>query len=498
MRNSRVREFRGATWAATVFATALIFAPAARGQQSQGTQSQNTPNQTAEPIPAYHSPYAPSSDDTDNSQNAQPDTRPLSGAQYLSLGNLTTSRSYWEPMFNITGIADSNPNESASGASWGGWGTFLGGVDVHHNSGVSQLTLSYLGGGSYSNESGVQNGAVQQLGVVEQVSFRRAVLSFLDETVYLPNSIVGLGGVAGLPQLGTGSSTSLNSGFVNSQTILSGEGQSLSNSSIVQLNTFLTPRGSISLDGGYSLLHFFGNDLIDSGELIFQGGYNYQLSAHNTMALSYAFSRFTYSNSDESVEAHSIQALFSRRVTGRLAFQISGGPEFVFSNNGTGVPGGSVGTVGPVGTSTGSSEQVTWAMNSAVTYQYERTTLGLSYAHGVYAGSGVFLGSVSDMVSGTLNHRMSRTFSSGLSAGYSRNSSLSKTGTQNSGQNYGYWFAEASLARPVTERLAFTFSYQMQYQNSNSTFCIGASCGTNLIRNLVSVGLSWRQHPMLF
>lgn len=499
MRKNRIRDFRLASWLVAVCAIVIVLVPAAKGQQSQGAD-QNAPNQT-EPIPAYHSPYAPGSDDSQNPENVQPDTRPLSGAQYLSLGNLTTSRSYWQPLLNITGIADSNPGQSTSNTNWGGWGTFLGGVAVHHNSGVSQLVLSYLGGGSYSSQAGVQNGAVQELGLTEQVSFRRATLSFIDQTVYLPNSMGGLGGVGGLPQSGTAfGSTGLGPGFVNSQTILSGEGQSLDNTSIVELTTFLTPRSSLSLEGGYSLLHFFNNNLLDSGEVIFQGGYNYQLSQHNTMALFYAFNRFSFGNSsqlagnsNESIDTHSVEASFGRRVTGRLAFQVSGGPEFsVVSYNGNGLPNGSAGT------NTGSSVQVNWTLGSSVTYQYQRTTLGLSYTHGVYAGSGVFLGSVGDVVTGTLTRRMSRTFSSGLSAGYARNTALSGTGAPNLGQNYGYWFAEASLAHPLTETLALTFSYQMQYQNSNSTFCVGTSCGTSVLRHLISVGLSWNSHPMLF
>lgn len=509
MRKNRGRDLRKATLCAAVFAAAIAFASPAKAQQAQGADNGSAPNQSAEPIPAYNSPYSPGSDETQNPENVEPDTRPLSGAQYLSVGNLKTSRSYWEPLADITGIADSNPDESTSGTEWAGWGTFLGGVDLFHNSGISQLTLTYLGGGSYSNEAGVQNGAVQELGVVERLSFRRAVLSFLDLTNYLPNDMIGVGGAVGLPQ-GSGS-TDLGAGFVNGQTVLSGEGQSLDNTSIVELNTFLTPRSSVTFEGGYSLLHFFGNNLLDSGEVIFQGGYNYQLSKHDTVAFFYSFNQFrfgntelllgssnpstTTANSNESIDTHSLEASFGRRVTGRLAFQVAGGPEISVFSNGAAIGSSSV---GPTVSNTGSSVQLNWTLNPAVTYQYQRTTLALSYSHGVFAGSGVFLGSTGDVVSGTVTHRMSRMFSSMVSAGYERNTALSGTGALNVGQNYSYWFADGTLARPLTETLAFTFSYQLQYQNSNGTFCIGPSCGTNLVRNLISVGLSWNQHPMSF
>lgn len=504
MRKSRVRNFRRASWFAAVFAAAIFLAPAARGQQPQQTDPQNAPTQTSEPIPAYHSPYAPNSEDVDEGpQNTQPDTRPLSGAQYVSLGNLQNTRSYWQPLFDINGVAESNPQYSTSNASWNGWGSFLGGVDVDHTSGASNLTASYLGGGMFSNAAGAQSGTLQELGLAEHYSFRRGVLSFFDQTSYLPESAVGIGGVGGLPLSGSGftglgtgvGSTGLGSSFVNSQTILSGEGQNLSNTSILQLNTFLSPRSSISVEGGYSLLHFFGNNLIDSGDLIFQGGYNYLLSQHNTLAVLYAFSRVTFSNSSQSIDSHSIEASFARRVTGRLAFQVAAGPEFEILGNGAGLAGS---TPTPVGSNTGSSTQLSWVLNSDVTYQYERTNLGLAYSRGVVAGSGVLLGSESDIVTGTVNHRMSRTFSSGLSVGYSRNASLPNTGAT-SAQHFAYWFAEASFAHPLSQALALTFSYEMQYQNSNNTFCVVAtSCGTSVVQHMISVGLSWRQHPLLF
>jgi hypothetical protein len=507
MRNSRMRDLRRASWFAAVFAAAVALAPAASGQQTQGTGAQNGQTQTSEPIPAYHSPYESNSEDVDqNSQNAQPDTRPLSGAQYISMGNLQNNRSYWQPLFEVSGIASSNPQYSTSNSSWGGWGTFLGGVDISDTSGASRFTASYLGGGTYSNAAGAQDGTIQELGLTEQYSFRRATLSFFDETSYLPESSVGVGGIGGLPLSGSGftglgsgiGSTGIGSGFVNSQTILGGEGQNLSNTSIVQLNTFLSPRSSITVEGGYSLLHFFGsnNNLVDSGDVLFQGGYNYQLSQHNTMALLYAYSHVSFSNSNQWVDSHSIEGSFARRITGRLGFQVAAGPQFVILSSGAGIPAGTPTALGP---STGSSTQLDWTLASHVTYRYQRTDLGLAYSHGTVAGSGLLLGAESDTVTGTVNHQMSRRFTSGVSVGYSRNATLSSSGATMPGENYGYWFVEATLAAPLSETVALNFSYEMQYQNANNTtFCTGMSCGTNLVQHLISVGLTWRQRPLLF
>ncbi len=472
-----------------------VVSPAAKAQQSDGTDTQNQQNQSAEPIPAYHSPLSSdSADQGDDSQTIAPDTRPLSGAQYISMSEVSNQRSYWQPRVDVSGTGDSNPTESATGPSWGTWTSFLAGVDVHHTSGASNLLLTYTGGGMYSNQSNVPSGTVQELGFTDSLSFRRSTLSFLDQMSYLPQASLGFGGVGGLPLLGTGS-TSLGPGFTTGQSILTGQGQNLANSSVVQLDTFLTPRSSITMAGGYSLLHFYGNNLVDSGDVIFQGGYNYQVTRHDTVALFYAFSDFRYSSLSQSIYTHSIEGSYGRRVTGRLSFQVAAGPEIATFSQGTG---GSGGTGSGSGASNSSTPRVYWTLNSGLNYQFQRIGTSLTYWHGVSAGSGVEAGSVSDTVTGSLTRKMSRTFSSGLSAGYARNSALPVSGSSLTAGNYDYWFAGASFARPFTETMALTLSYQMQYQASSATFCIGTSCGTSVVRQLISIGLSWHQHPLLF
>lgn len=495
-----IGTLRLVAWSAA-FCALLMVAPAARSQQSTSAGGDDQPTQNAQPIPAYHSPIASSSTDqgaqgaNDNSQNLQPDTSPLSGAQDISLGLLRNTRSYWQPSFDVAGSGDSNPQDSPKNASWSTWTSFLAGVDLHHISGTSDFLLSYRGGGMFSIDSSLPSGAVQEMGGTEKVSFRRSVLSLIDQLYYLPEAGLGFGGVGGLP-LSSSGSTGLSSGFVNNQSILSGYGQHLENSSVVQLDTFLTPRSSITMAGGYSLLHFFSNDLLNSGAITFQGGYNYELSEHNSIALFYAFNRFRFSNSDQLIDTHSVQASFGRRVTGRLSLQIAAGPEFVLFTNGVGSAGSGSGT-GP-GASAGSSRKVNWSLNSAVNYRYQRTTLNLAYSHGVSAGSGVVTGSLTDVVSGGLTRRMSRTFSSGLTMGYARNQTLAIPGIQSGNQNYDYWFAGASFAHPFSETLAFTLSYELQYQTSNTAFCIGPTCGTSLVTHVISIGLNWHQRPLLF
>jgi hypothetical protein len=217
------------------------------------------------------------------------------------------------------------------------------------------------------------------------------------------------------------------------------------------------------------------------------------MSQRNTIAVLYSFSAFRFSHFDQSIDDHTAQISFARRVTGRLAFQIGAGPQVVMFR--TPIPSGS----GSSGGGTTSSTQIYWSLNTALQYQVQRIGLGLAYNHGVSGGSGVLAGAIGDTVTGSVTRQMSRTFSSGVTAGYARNYGLTtESETSPASQTYNYWFAGASFSHPWGRSLGLTLSYQMQYQDSNSTFCIGPACGTKLVRHLISVGLGWHERRLLF
>ena len=129
----------------------------------------------------------------------------------------------------------------------------------------------------------------------------------------------------------------------------------------------------------------------------------------------------------------------------------------------------------------------------------ERNHLGLSYYHGVSNGSGVLAGSVSQTISGSLTRDASRTFSSGISGGFSRNNGVVLgTTTTLLGQTYDYWYGSASLSHPVSRTLGLTLSYTLQYQVPHTASCVGPACGANTVSNFVSFGVGWHERPLLF
>ena len=464
-------------------ASMAISAPIAWAQQQAQDQSNA-------PIPAYHSPLAGVDNGADDNstvsdQQLKPDTRPLAGAQDLSLGVPPETHSYWQPHFDASSTFDSNALATNNKSGWANYTTLLAGIDLVRTSGNSNLKLSYVGGGSLSNNPAIGNSVIQELGVAEKLSFHRSVLSIFDHLLYLPESAAGIGGLGGIALPG-GGSIGLGGAFLPGQSILNVRGQRLTNAFITQDETSLTSRSSVIFVGGYSLLHFVDNTLLDSGEIIFQGGYNHTLTRKDTIAVFYRFSGYRYSNFDQSINDHSVLVSYARRVTGRLAFKVAGGPYVAFF-------------AVPI-TTTNSTTLSSWTLNASLTYVFRRNELRLDYDHGLSGGSGVLAGSKLDSVSGTVERQLSRTFKGSWDLGYARNVGLLVAGstTPTANQAFDYWFTGGHLTHTLGRTLDVFLNYRLQYQNSSSTFCAGSSCQTSFVRNQISFGLGWHKQPIPF
>ena len=491
------------SWTAGLVVPALIvlmaLAAQAQDQQTQGqegqgqqNQSQQTQDQSAAPIPAYHSPLASAANNGDSETNGgplEPDTRALAGVQNFSLGGPETVHSYWQPHFDIFGIGDSNPQEAPSGAAWGTWASFSGGMDLRWTSGGSDVTLSYTGGEMIASGTGTGNGIVQKLGFTDTFALRRWTVTILDQVNYLPESAYGFGGLGGTSSTGT-ETGGAGSVFTPGQTLLTGRGQNLSDAFDTEADLSLTPRTSLTFVGGISLLRNFDTNLLDSGVATGRVGYNYLWTRKDTVGGFYTYSALRYSGSNQSIDTHSIQASYGRRVTGRLAFQIAAGPQIAVFHLPI--------IVGGSGTPAANSTEFLWSLNAALQYQLRRVALTADYNHGVNAGSGVLAGWETDAVSGSATRQMSRTFSSGITGGYARNKGLAIGGITPLTQTYNYWFAGANLSYPLGRELGLTLSYQLQYQDASARFCVGTACGASVIRHLISLGVGWHERPLLF
>ncbi|HXN72318.1 MAG TPA: hypothetical protein VN861_07165 [Candidatus Acidoferrales bacterium] len=479
----------------TVICAIALSVPSARAQQPQQQQPQQQQPQPQQPqdqpIPAYHSPLASEADNADpNATPPQllPDNSPLTGIQDPSLGVPSTNHSYWTPHAEVSVTLDTEPPDGLGNSGFTTWTSLTGGADLRWMSGRNDMTVGYIGGGVFSNDGGSQNGILQDLNFVDKFTFRRWTLTFIDQTSYSPESAFGSGGFPGISLPG---GTPGLGGIIPGQTIITNEGQRLLNTSIGEADVTLTPRSSLTFEGGYSLLHSFGETLLDYGDIIAQAGYNYQATRKDTVGVSYVFSGFRYNNFDESIDTHTLLLSYGRKITGRLAFRIGAGPEFAFISTPT-IPG----TVPPSG---GSTTNVYWFLSTSVQYQLERTGLAASYTHGVAGGSGVFAGSLADTFTGSAGRQLSRVSNATLTVGYSRNTDIAFNGipqTPLSNQAFDYWYTGVNYSRTWGRSLNLNLGYQLQYQNTNASFCVGAGCGSSFVRNLFSFGVGWRKQPI--
>ena len=414
-----------------------------------------------------------------------PDTRPLTGAEAISVGSIPVGHSYWQPRVSLVGTADSNPQFVTSNGSWATWIALLGGVDLHKVSGVSDLFVSYTGGGMFSNDSGAPNGIIQALTLRDKYSFRRSTFIVFEQLNYLPESSYGFVGLQ-FAGLNPGTGINLGNAFTPSQSILTPRGQNLSNAANAEYDLRVTPRTTLTVVGGYSLLRYFDDNLANFGDGTIQVGYNYQLNRTDTVAVSYDFSAFRYSNLDQSINSNTVEASYARRITGRLAFQIAAGPQFVSSR---------FGITNATNSGATSASQVYWTLNTSLSYQLRRASLAASYNHGITGGSGLLAGAETDIASGSFNEQISRTFNAIFTVGYSRNQGFAINTTLQP-LTIDYWFFGANVSRSFGRNLDLFGNYQFQYQNGNTVGCTGTQC--NLTRHQISFGVNLHKQPIPF
>jgi hypothetical protein len=474
-------------------------------QNQPASQGQPTPlqpqDQPTQPVPPDRSPYAspvgtPVVPDTVSLSGLNPDTRSLAGAQLLSLGIPATHRTVWNPYVSLTTAADSEPLTFGQ-SGWTTWDSLAVGLDLRHTSLASDLQLTYFGSGWTSNQSGVGTYVTQQLGIAETFRSHRYSISLIDQVGYLPEAAFGFGNGFGSSFGLSGSSAAagtlgLQAGFSPDQLILTGLGQRLSNTFITEIDRHLTPRSELTFVGSYGLLHYFQNNLVNDSDVVLQGGYSHQMNRKDTIAFFYQFAGYRFQNVNQSIDNHSVQVSYARRVTGRLTFQVAAGPDLSvsrtpFNNCGAGC----IQVVTPSGT-----RQFSWSASSTLNYQLRRTGLGLFYSHGVTSGSGILLGGLADNASGSVNRQFTRTLGAAWLVGYSRSSGFALgAGSTQTNQTYNFGYTGLTLNRTLGRSVFIDLSYQAQYQTANSAFCITTPCGTSFLLHQASLGFRWSPRP---
>jgi hypothetical protein len=318
-------------------------------------------------------------------------------------------------------------------------------------------------------------------------NWERFQLVFLDDFSYLPEAQFGFGAGTGLSLPGVGGTlggvvSGIGTGYTPGQTIFTAVGPRYFNTAGIQMTYQLTRRSSVTVGGVYSLLRFVDPGNVENDNYIGIVGYNYQITKNNTIGLQYHFSAFHFLDNPQAIGDHNFQIVFGRKITGRLALQLSGGPEVTQFR-----------VAQPPATKT---QYVAGSGGASLTYTVPRGTISASYSHGVTGGSGVFLGATTDSFSGAVTRRISRVWTGDIHGGYARNRSAeSELGI--SGTNYDTFFVGASAARPLGHNAQVSLGYTAYLQRVNNSGCAGSDCSDTQATHQITLGVSWHARPFV-
>src|SRR5438874_835287 len=341
---------------------------------------------------------------------AQPDMHLLSSAENLGLGSLRGFRRTFDPALRISELDETGlaPGKSTLVSSLGG------SLDMNEHWGAYPLTASYTGSDVYYQPryEGMHYVPYHSLSISPEILSGRWTLRFRDTALYSWG--------AGFTSLFAGGPTQFaQSSILNaiqpslapSGTIETALARQLNNTALAEADYAFSRRTTLSLVASYGFLHFLDPGYINSQYIHGRVGYNYSLSAANSISFSYDYNRTAFGGASNRLQTNQVQMSFGRKITGRLAFQLAAGPELLRLEN--------------FGSS--NSNQLSWSASSALTYNLRHSGYSLSYSHGVTPGSGVFLGSKTDALTGTASRELARFWSASINGGYARHKSLPPT-----------------------------------------------------------------------
>ena len=417
----------------------------------------------------------------------QPDFSPLTGFQNPTLGFPGIGHSYWVPGLQYSSTIQSNPSPGPGIPSWYAYNYVIGNVSLREAWDRGTLAINYSGGGSFSTESSIGSGYYQRLGLAYTYRTERWLFQIVDSFAQSPQSTFGYGGGTGLGIPGVGGSLGttipgLGGNYALNQSIY-GVGPFISNVGALQVNYALSRRSSITVAGSYGLLHFTQPGNVDTNSTVASIGYNYILSRNNTIGVVYRFSAYQYPGIAQAYGDQVVSFAYGRKVTGRLGLRILIGPEFTHYRI-------------PIGTT---SQTTGFSAAANLTYAFERNSIFLNYLHGLYGGSGVLIGSITDDVSAGFSRKLTRAWTGNLTVGYARNSAAGGTAGNGGYAPYTDWFMTAGVNRPIGRNLQFGAAYTATIGNYEGYGCVGPGCVTSSNRtyNTITINVQWHARPFV-
>jgi hypothetical protein len=475
-----------------IFACVLLPLVLLSGARPLRAQDEPQPPIEDKPKPAgqaFPVPLTNSGDQQDqngeSNNNLQPDVTPLTGVQDATLGSPEVRHSYWVPGIQWSGTIQSNSYNQMQNSGWLMNNYFIGNVSLLKAWSRSQLAVNYSGGGFFSTDSAQGNGNYQQLALSQSFQWNRWSVQILDQFSYLPETSFGFGGGTGLGIAGVGGSIEpvipgLGNNYVPNQSIFASVGPRYSNATAVQMTYTTSRRGSVTASGSYGVLNFVDPGNIDNNTVTGTLGYNYTLTREDSIGAFYRFSAFHFPGQPVAYGDHSFNFAYSRKLTGRMALRLYGGPDITTYRV-------------PVN---GTTQRLGADLGGLLTYGLKNGGLSLTYSHSVSGGSGVLTGSSGDLLNLTASRRLSRIWTGQCNFGYAHNTPL-VTSTQTTPQSYDSWTVGGGVNRPIGRSTTLAIAYNANISDSSQSGCTVSPCSSNQTYNYVTITFQWRARPLV-
>lgn len=307
---------------------------------------------------------------------------------------------------------------------------------------------------------------------------------FADSINYSPEGRGGGGqgfGLLGLDQGFSGNQlVNLNQLLVPNNSILTANSGRISNTIVGEVSLTPNARSGLTFSGSYGVLHFVDPGFIDGENLNFRAGYNYTLSARDSLGIVYQHGIFQFSGTSQENSTDTAHFTYGRQLTGRLTWQVAGGPQYTVVNP----------AIGPT------RKLLRWSMSTSLNYHLNRSSMELRYLHATTGGSGFLLGAETDQVQGSYSRQLSRMWRGSFNTSFARNRSLTGFAGSLGGRRFNTWVVGTSLSRPVGRTASMSLTYSLQRQTSQNVNCVGANCAFDGFRHVFGIGFSFRFSPL--
>jgi hypothetical protein len=414
------------------------------------------------------------------------DTMPLTGLQAPALGSPESRHSYFTPGLQYGSMFQNQPSGTGNSGGWSSTNYFGGNLSLLAEGSHSQLSVNFSGGGFTTTQSGQNNSWYQQLALGQTFTWHRWQAQILDQFSYLPESQFGFAGGTPLSTPGIGGSLGstvpgIGGSVIPNQSIYSATGPRYSNAFVGQISYATSARGSITMGGSYGLLRFTQAGNVDSDNYIGNIGYNYMLTKEDSIGLVYRFSSYHFHGDPQAIGDQIINVAYGKKITKRLALQISAGPDITNYRI-------------PVGNAT---QTISGSGSVNLRYAFPGgTEISAMYFHTLTGGSGVLLGANTDQITFSASTRLGRMWNVHGNLGFSSDRPLAnQTGIQ--GNGYNSLFLGGGVDRPIGRNLSVSLAYTAQIQLVNPTVCVGTGCNTSSTQNVVTISIQWHTRPFV-